>query len=97
MRCTYSVCSTNENTAGNAGEMAVSQERKLTENTSGKGLFLLLWQADTDFNKIYISSPSTKVNSMGPMAHAKRTASNLYSKDNGPAILCQMLDTFNCN
>lgn len=57
---TYSGCVVNENMTGNAGEMAVSQERKLPENISGKGLFLLLWQARS-FNKIYGPSPSTKV------------------------------------
>lgn len=87
--------SANENRSGNTREVAVSQERKLPENTSGKGLFLFRWQADPYFNKIHISSPSTKVISMQPMPRSKPQTFGLFSKYDGPATLCHVLSIFN--
>lgn len=71
--------------------MAVSQERKWPENTSGKELSVRFGSQILIFNKIYICSPCTKVNSAESMPNSKRMTLNLYSKYIGPAILCQML------
>lgn len=87
------VGSAGENAAGNAGEMAVSQERKLPENTSGEGLFLLAWQADAHSNKIRTSSPSTKVGPVELMPLSKRMTCRLFPK----YAVSQMLYILNYN